>query len=181
MVTRQDIESAFLEGLLKGPKVVSRFMKTKTDVWNKTVTAALVKAGKRVVPDACVAAEDHKDGFGRSGYFDVDVTVYENKSWGQVLMMAEHEAGHSRLDVQIAAWKLLNIWPERRVLVAYYKEGSAVGSFDILHELVCEVANRHRGKEILLIGADRGATPGTPEELRAAYQSTSIRLLPAIR
>jgi len=135
-----------------------------------------VQAGQECFPKAEFAAKGHKDTSGVSEYFAIDVLGYGLGEWGRPLFAAEHEnrSVQDRVHLQYAAWKLYSVDVQRRVLVSFYSPGTKVESFERMCELVREVASFQRGKDLILIGADYNATPATPDDVRALFDSQII-------
>lgn len=176
MHTVKDIVDGFLEELCKHPEIAHKYNQATDTEWTALATEALVQCGKKLYPEATFAAKGSPDKWGQSEYFTLDVCGFKGENFGVPLFAAEHE-NRSRLDadyLQYAAWKTYCIDSERRILVSYFEEGSAVPSFKAMCDLVRKVAQEQRRKDLILIGAPWQAAPQSADDVRSLFDSSII-------
>lgn len=152
MATGIEIFNAYFQSLIDGGMdSCSDYLKDST--WTHRASLALVKAGHVAFPGVESAFRGKPDRYGQHEYLGIDVMLYDQKNLNKPpLFIAEHENRPQWDLVQYAAWKLLVVEAQVRMLVAYYGEGYNITSFDRLKELVQEVCDDNPRKDILLVG-----------------------------
>lgn len=153
----------------QGPTVFADYLQNA--LWTPRATTALAHVGLKAFPAGEAAARGHagRNQWGRCEYMGLDVAICDPKTWGAPLFIAEHENSVFKPQVQYCAWKLLSVEAKRRVLVAYWGDGTEFKTFDALTDAVKEVCGGQPGKDILLIGGKYGARPTSIDEFRAAH------------
>ena len=176
MLTVRDIIDGFLDELCQHPEIASKYQNATDTQWTALATKALVHCGRKLYPEATFAAKGLPDKWGQSEYFTLDVCGYKGENFGVPLFAAEHEnrSPNNADFLTYAAWKLFCIDAERRVLVSYFEEGSAVPDFKTMCDLVREVAQEQRRKDLILIGAPWQAKPQSVDEVRSLFDSSII-------
>lgn len=95
-------------------------------------------------------------------------------NWGPPLFVAEHENAPWPEKIKYDAWKLLVTEAKRRMLVGYFGAKTRIKSFEELRAAVEEVCQDNPGKDVLLVGAEWGAAPKTPAELKAIHRTAIV-------
>ncbi|MDI7268380.1 MAG: hypothetical protein QME96_10330 [Myxococcota bacterium] len=174
MIVARDVVDAYLAALAAGGEAACRDYCLDPRAWTARACLALVDAGRREFPVAEGATRPRKDTSGRSEYLTTDVMLWDEGSWGPPLFVAEHEQSGDAWQVQYSAWKLLVVEARRRVLVAYFGEGTGIRNLERLGDLVREVCRDNKGKDITIIAAPCNARPRTSEELRSMHESMIV-------
>lgn len=168
----RDIFEAYFRFIAEqGPAIFADY--TRNALWTPRATTALAHVGLAAFPSGDAAAKGHagQNQWGRCEYMNLDVTICDPKTWSAPLFVAEHENSAFKAQVQYCAWKLLSVEAKRRVLVAYWGEGTEFKTFDSMTEALKEVCSGQPGKDILLIGGKFNAKPTNIEEFRAAHST----------
>lgn len=174
MLMAKDFFNTYFEALAAGGEDACNDYQGMREVWTQRATLALASAGRLMLPTGQVASKPKHDRYDRAEYLNLDVTLNDDDSWGPPVFIAEHENYPMDARVQYAAWKLLAVEAQRRMLVAYYGERTGIPSFDRLKELVLEVCNDNKNKDILLIGGEYNTQPKTIEELRKIHETAIV-------
>jgi|GEM_PF-2986780 len=175
MIAADELFDAYFKALASSDKMLCRAY-TNDKAWTSRATHALVETGRLVMQDveeATVAAKGHPDHYGYSEYLGIDVTWYDDRVWRGPIFIAEHENRYIS-QIQYAAWKLLVVEAEYRMLVAYFGDDSEVEDFEHLKRLVAETCADHSGKSILLVGGPYGASPSSTKELIELHQTAVV-------
>ncbi len=176
MITANDYFDAYLDGLAAGGIRACEEYQGCQSVWTIRATLALCTAGQLALSQAEIAAKGNADRYGRSEYLGLDVTLYDDNSWAPPVFIGEHENRPYEWTVQYAAWKLLSVQAQRRMLVAYFGGGNYIRTFDRLRDIVLEVCNDNPGKDILLVGGEYLGQPKNVDELRGLHQTAIVGL-----
>ena len=146
--------------------------------WTTIATGALIKVGLEASAGQKLraAARGFADPeYGRSEYLTLDVSIYDQATWGPPLFIAEHENAADLEKIQYCAWKLLTTQAKRRVLVAYYGRKY---TYEDLIEGVREVARANPGqtapRDLIVIAAPWGDRPRSNEVLTASFVSAIV-------
>ncbi len=170
-----EITERYLESLLEATDIWSRF--PSSPAWEAEVIRALVTAGMHAITTPLLATE-YRDSIRRSEYLALDVCIADPSSWGPPLFIAEHASGPRRASIQYAAWKLLAVRAQRRVLVAYYAAKSDVRDRAAIESAVREVCVDNPGKnapnDIVIISANINARPSSGRELREIFAHSIV-------
>jgi hypothetical protein len=166
MDAREIFDAYFRFFAEQGPTAFADYV--RSPLWTPRATTALVHVGLKAFPAGEPAAKGYagQNQWNRSEYLCLDVAVVDPQTWGAPLFVAEHENSRFKAQVQYCAWKLLSVEAQRRVLVAYWGEGTEFKHFDALREAVKEVCAGQPSKDILLIGGNYAAKPTTIDEFR---------------
>jgi hypothetical protein len=158
----------------QGPGALADY--TQDALWTPRATLALVRVGLAVFPGGEVTAKGQSEAnpWRRSEYCNLDVCIVDPNSWSAPVFTAEHENSPKRERLQYDAWKLLTVEARRRVLVGYWGKGTEFKNFAALREAVEEVCADHPRKDILLVGGDFNARPGSINEFRKAHETAVV-------
>ena len=171
MVTAQVLFDAYLNTLAEGGQSACADYSDR-NAWTCRSSLALVNTGRVAFPEHDAASKFHHDKYDRAEYLTLDVMLYKD-DWKPPLFVAEHENVVDEGRIKYAAWKLLVVEAQRRMLVAYYGT-KGIENFDRLKEIVNEVCTENPGKDILLVGAGYDAKPKTGGELRLIHKTAIV-------
>jgi hypothetical protein len=172
----------FTKNLADQANPVAAFSGVHT-AWTKIATNALVDTARDVTGDSCTrAAKGHTTPAGRSEHLAIDVVAY-GKDYGPIQFAAEHENSHKLEQVTYCAWKLLQLRSRIRVLVAYWSSDSNRPAPHSANELAGAIATGklaphqdYSGEEIILLTADRNATPVDSDALRKLFELRTVTI-----
>ena len=176
--TPDDLMESYFEYFTRQvPSILADYIQKGT--WTPWATRALVEVGRGAFPGAEAAAKWHSghNQFNRSEYLNLDVTIFDAKTWGSPVFIAEHENHPSKEQIQYDAWKLLSVEAECRMLVGYWGPGTDFATFEILRLAIAEVCLDHPHKQILLIAGRNDARPSTSVEFRRAHDIAIVTSL----
>lgn len=169
-----EVAKAYLDQLVaQGEAVVRDF--SRDQMWTRRATLALAQLGQSLFPEHEVITKGHgSTRTQRDKHLALDVAIVNPNDWSVPVLIGEHESSPRRARIQLDAWRLLCIDARVRILIAYYGPGTELDSFEALREAMHEVARDHRGKKLLVIGAESTARPETFDELRSVHRWFSL-------
>ena len=172
-----EIIDRYFSVLLETPDVWTKF--ACGPIWKLEVARALANVGLQVYPHGMTRELPEVEL--RGHHLALPVCITDDRVWGPPVFVAEHVSAPRRVDIQYAAWKLLAIRAQRRVLVAYHRAKSEVRDHRAIVAAVREVCVANPGKgapaDIILITADATARPTSAEELRAGHEHSIVGVM----
>jgi hypothetical protein len=176
-VLAHEIIDRYFSLLLETPDVWTKF--ACDPIWKLEASRALVNVGWQLCPLGMTRELPEAESQGER--LGLTVCTTGNRVWGPPVFVAEHVSAPRRVDIQCAAWKLLAIGAQRRVLVAYHRAKSKVRDHEAIvaavHEVCVANPGTHAPNDIILITADASARPTSAEELRALHRHRIVGVM----